>query len=64
MVNEQASRYNQIEQERLRLKEKYVWLKDNHGDKDEIKKIGTELTRLTLNQAHIIIDLERRNETS
>lgn len=50
-------KYNNIEVERKKLKETWVFLKENKGDKNEIRRIGTELTRLTLNQAHIIIGL-------
>ena len=50
-------RYNNIEVERKKLKENWVFLKENRGDKDEIRRIGTQLTKLTLNQAHIIIGL-------
>ena len=52
-------RYNDIEAERIKLKEQWCQLKETHGDKDEIKYIGQKLTELTFNQAHILIDLER-----
>lgn len=52
--------YKTIESERVRLKERWCWLKDHGGNKDEIKDIGRQLTSLTLKQAHILIDLEKQ----
>lgn len=51
-------KYDKIEIKRKILKEKWLSLKKNHGDKEEIKNIGVELTKLTFNQAHILIELE------
>lgn len=53
-------RYNDIEAERIKLKERWINLQENKGSKDEIKQIGQKLTELTFNQAHILIDLERK----
>ena len=50
--------YQLIEKKRVELKEKWCQLKNNKGDKEEIKRIGMRLTQLTLNQAHILINLE------
>ena len=50
--------YQIIERKRKELKERWVFLRENHGDKTEIEKIGHELTRLTFNQVHLLIDLE------
>lgn len=54
------NKYKSIEYERKELKQTWVLLKNTGGDKEEIKRIGTELTKLTLNQAHILRDLERK----
>lgn len=51
-------KYSTIESKRAPLAKRYKFLKENKGDKEEIKKIGTELTKLTLNQVHILINLE------
>jgi len=50
--------YQTIEGERKQLKEQWCHLKNNKGDKEEIKRIGTALTKLTLKQVHLLIDLE------
>jgi len=55
--------YSRIEKQRKELKERWTFLKKTHGDKKEIKKLGHQLTKLTLNQAHILIDLEWLDET-
>lgn len=51
--------YNKIEAERIKLKQQWCTLNEIHGDEDKIKYIGQKLAELTLNQAHILIDLER-----
>lgn len=56
-------KYERIEKQRSKLKERWTYLKKTHGDKKEIKELGQQLTKLTLNQAHILIDLEWLNET-
>jgi len=50
--------YRDIEKQRKELKAHWFWLKENGGDKEEIKIIGRKLTQLTLKQAHILIELE------
>lgn len=50
--------YKQIEKERKELKEQWVLLKKTHADPNEIRTLGKRLTKLTLNQVHILIDLE------
>lgn len=59
MKAELMERYRTIEKERSELKQVWCHLKEIKGDKNEIKRIGKRLTELTLNQAHIMIDLER-----
>jgi len=55
--------YERIEKQRKSLKEEWCFLKKTHGDKIEIKKLGQQLSKLTLNQIHILIDLEWLDET-
>lgn len=50
--------YKSLEKKRKELKNRWVFLRKTHGDKEEIKKLGYQLTKLTLNQVHILIDLE------
>jgi len=50
--------YKNIERKRRELKARWVFLRENHGDPNEIKALGHQLTKLTLNQVHILIDLE------
>lgn len=58
MSNKLTDKYNIIEQKRIKLKERWILLKNNRGDKEEIKRLGTELTKLTFNQVHMLIALE------
>jgi len=53
-------KYNNIEKERQELKKQWIMLKESHGNKDEIAKIGRRITKLTINQVHILIDLEKK----
>lgn len=53
-----VEKYKFIENQRRELKETWKKLKKDKGDKREIERIGRELTKLTLNQCHIIIDLQ------
>jgi len=55
--------YERIERQRKSLKEEWCFLKKTRGDKKEIKEIGQQLSKLTLNQIHILIDLEWLDET-
>lgn len=50
--------YRRIEKKRKELKERWIFLKENHGDKTEIENLGHELTKLTFNQIHLLINLE------
>lgn len=60
MSNQQLKdQYNRIEAERKVIKEQWCSLKNSKGDKETIKELGKKLTALTLNQAHILIDLEK-----
>ena len=53
-------KYNNIEKERQELKKQWIMLKESHGSKEEIAKIGRQITKLTINQVHILIDLEKK----
>jgi len=66
MAKQQLIRlYKTIEEERKFLKEKWCFLKEAHGDPKEIRLLGQRLSKLTLNQIHILIDLEwLKDETS
>jgi len=50
--------YKQMERERKELKEQWILLKKTHANQTEIRTLGQRLTKLTLNQVHILIDLE------
>ncbi len=58
MSNQLWTEFKNIEEERTQLKDVWNSLKKNKGDKAEIKRIGQMLTKLTFNQAHILINLE------
>lgn len=59
MAKQQMSElYQIIEKKRKELKKRWVFLRENHGDKIEIENLGHELTKLTFNQCHLLIDLE------
>lgn len=51
-------RYKLIEVERIELKQLWCDMKKAGDRPEDIKEIGRKLTELTLNQAHILIDVE------
>ncbi len=44
--------------QRIELKQLWCDMKKAHDNPEDIKEIGRRLTELTLNQAHILIDVE------
>ena len=51
-------KYKFIEMQRKELKKLWIDMKNAGDNPEDIKEVGRKLTELTLNQAHILIDVE------